>query len=65
VKLCFSRQEAAEALGVTMWTIDRYIAEGALPVVRFPSVKHGGERSRRVLIAATDLENFVALHRTT
>ena len=64
-KLCFTRPEAARALGITVWTLDRYIAEGALPVVRFPSVKHNGERSRRVLVASADLEKFVAQHRTT
>jgi predicted site-specific integrase-resolvase len=64
-KLCFTRAEAAAALSVTTWTLDRYIAEGKLPAVRFPSSKHAGEQSRRVLIASADLETFVTQHRTT
>jgi hypothetical protein len=63
-KLCVTRAEAAAALGVTMWTLDAWIREGLIPVIRFPSSKHGGELSRRVLIAATDLEKFVSEHRT-
>jgi excisionase family DNA binding protein len=63
--LCFTRAEAAAALNVTTWTIDRWIAEGLIPVIRFPSSKHAGEKSRRVLIASTDLEKFVTEHRTT
>jgi predicted site-specific integrase-resolvase len=61
--LCVDRKEAAHALGVSAWVLDRYIADGLLPVVRLPSTKHGGELSRRVLIAVADLEAFVKRHR--
>lgn len=57
--LCIDRKEAAHALGVSEWVLDRYIADGLLPVVRLPSTKHDGEQSRRVLIAVADLEKFV------
>ena len=64
-KLVFSRREAAAALGVATWTIDKWIAEGLIPVIRFPSSRHAHEQSRRVLIAASDLQAFVGQHRTT
>jgi hypothetical protein len=57
--LCVDRTEAARALGVSTWVVDRYIANGLLPVFRPPSTKHEGETSRRVLIAVADLEMFV------
>lgn len=61
--LCVDRKEAAEALRVSVWILDRYIANGLLPVVKLPSTKRRGENNRRVLIAMTDLEAFVAKHR--
>ena len=61
--LCVDRKEAAHALGVSTWVLDRYIADGLLPVVRLPSTQHEGETSRRVLIAVADLEAFVKQHR--
>jgi predicted site-specific integrase-resolvase len=61
--LCVDRREAAKALGVSLWTLDQFIADGTLPVVKLPSSRHVGEQSRRVLIAVTDLEKFVERHR--
>ena len=61
--ICVDRKKAAAALGVSAWVLDRYIADGLLPVVRLPSTKHDGELSRRVLIAVADLEAFVKRHR--
>lgn len=58
--LCVDRKEAAAALGVSAWVVDRYIADGLLPVVKFPSTKRPDETSRRVLIAVADLDAFVA-----
>jgi predicted site-specific integrase-resolvase len=60
--LVVSRKEAAAALGVSLWTLDQYIADGSLPVVKLPSTCHGGERSRRVQIAVAALEEFVRKH---
>lgn len=57
--LCVDRKHAAEALGVSAWVLDRYIADGLLPVVKLPSTAHPGEMSRRVLIAVADLEALV------
>lgn len=57
--LSVDRKEAARALGVSPWVLDRYIADGLLPVVKFPSTKHPDEMSRRVLIAVADLEALV------
>ena len=54
---------AAKMIGVSPWVLRRYIDDGLLPTVKFPSAKHPGERSRRVLIAVADLEAFVARHR--
>lgn len=57
--LCVDRKEAAQALGVSAWVLDRMIADGLLPVVRLPSTKYRDGQSRRVLIAVADLEEFV------
>jgi hypothetical protein len=57
------RKAAAAAIGVSPWVLDRYIADGLLPVVRLPSTRHAGETSRRVLIAVRDLETFIARYR--
>jgi predicted site-specific integrase-resolvase len=61
--LCVDVNAAAAALGVSKWVIRRYVADGLLPTVKLPSVKHPGETSRRVLIAVADLEQFVQRHR--
>ncbi len=61
--LCVDRKAAAASLGVSPWVLDRYIADGLLPVVRLPSTRHPAETSRRVLIAVTDLEALVARFR--
>lgn len=51
---------AASLIGVSVWTIREYVASGELPVVKMPATKGPETRSRRVLIAVTDLEAFVA-----
>jgi hypothetical protein len=56
--------EAARQLGVSAWTVRRYIADGLLPVVEFPSTSHRGERNRRVLISIEDLKGFRDRYRT-
>lgn len=63
--LCLSVKEAAAALGLSPSVVRGLIDQGVLPVVKFPSASaaHQGERSRRVLIAVSDLERFVAEHR--
>jgi hypothetical protein len=61
--LCVDVPAAALALGVGTSSVRRWIETGELPVVKFPSEKHDGEKSRRVLIAVADLETFVAKHR--
>lgn len=61
--LTVTRKEAAAALRVSVWVLDRYIADRVLPTVKFPSSKRFGEESRRVLIAVSDLEAFVQKHR--
>jgi len=63
--LCVDVERAALALGVGTSSVRRWIESGELPIIKFPSEKHAGERSRRVLIAVSDLENFVLKHRTT
>lgn len=59
--LVVSRKEAAEALGISVWVLDRMIADRLIPVVRLPS--RDGETNRRVLVAVSDLEALVAKHR--
>ncbi len=61
--LCVDVSAAALALGVGTSAIRRWIDAGELATVKFPSEKHEGEKSRRVLIAVADLEAFVAKHR--
>lgn len=61
--LCLDVPAAALALGVGTSAVRKWIDAGVLPIVKFPSEKHEGERSRRVLIAVADLEAFVAKHR--
>jgi predicted site-specific integrase-resolvase len=63
-QLCLDRKAAVAALGVSIWTLDQWIADGKLPAVRLPSARHPGEMSRRVLISADDLRAFVERHRT-
>jgi hypothetical protein len=63
--LVLSRHQAAESLQVSVWVLDRYIADGILPTVILPSTKNHGERNRRVLISVADLEAFVVKHRET
>lgn len=61
--LCLDVKPAAASLGVSIWVLRRWIDEGQLATIRFPSVKYAGEKSRRVLIAADDLKAFVERHR--
>lgn len=61
--LCLDVRAAAEAVGVSVWVLRRYIDDGLLPTVKFPSVKYEGESSRRVLISVDDLRAFVQQHR--
>ena len=61
--LCVDVAAAAVALGVGTSAVRRWIDSGELPIVKFPSEKHEGEKSRRVLVAVADLEAFVAKHR--
>jgi hypothetical protein len=63
--LCVDVPAAALALGVGVSAIRRWIESGELPMVKFPSEKHDGEKSRRVLIAVDDLRTFVNAHRVT
>jgi hypothetical protein len=62
--LVVDRKTAAAAIGTSVWMLDRYIADGLLATVKYPGV-YDGEKSRRVLIAVSDLEAFVARHRTS
>lgn len=63
--LCLDVKDAAAAVGLSTSVLRAYIDNGILPCVKFPSAKHQGEPSRRVLIAVADLEKFVDAHRVT
>jgi hypothetical protein len=63
--LCVDIASAAASVGVSTGVLRSYIDRGLLPIVKFPSAKHEGEKSRRVLIAVADLEAFVAKCRVT
>lgn len=62
--ICVDVHRAATMLGVSVWSVREYVAAGDLPTVKLPSTKGSESRSRRVLIAVTDLEAFVARHRS-
>jgi hypothetical protein len=61
--LIVDRRTAAATLGVSIWTLDRFVAAGLLTPLALPSVKRRGSVSRRVLFAVSDLERFVDAQR--
>jgi len=54
---------AAEMIGVSEDTMRGYVERGLVPIVRLPSARNEGEKSRRVLISVSDLEAFIAANR--
>jgi hypothetical protein len=54
---------AAEMIGANEGDVRRWITDGILPVVRYPSTRRPGEPSRRILIAVSDLQAFIERHR--
>jgi hypothetical protein len=58
--LCVDVRRAAAMLGVSVWTVREYVAAGDLPIVKLPATKGSASRSRRVLIAVKDLEDFIS-----
>ena len=56
-------KQGAAVVGVSDWVMRRFIQDGLIPTVTYPSAKHPGKRSRRVLLAMADLQQFVAAHR--
>lgn len=58
--LLLSVKDVAAALAVSPWVVRHYIASGKLPHVELPSTKYKGEPNRRVLVAAKDLDAFIA-----
>jgi hypothetical protein len=61
--LCIDVESAAAAIGVSGSVLRGLIADGRLPVVKFPSTRRPGEQSRRVLVSVDDLRAFVVAHR--
>ena len=53
-KITLSRAEAAEALGVSLETLDKLIAAGALPAARL---------GRRVIIRVADIQKMLDANR--
>lgn len=60
--LVYSLQEAAAALGVSEWSVRRFVADGLLPAVRYPSTRDTGRGNRRVLISVDALRAFRDQH---
>lgn len=58
--ICVDVHTAARMIGVSVWSVREYIAAGELATIKLPATKGPEMRSRRVLIAVTDLEAFVA-----
>ena len=63
--IAVSIERAAEMIDSSSSMVRSYIDQGLLPVIKLPSAKHPNEKSRRVLIAVSDLEKFVEQHRVT
>jgi hypothetical protein len=63
--LCVDVERGAEMLGLSASVLRGLIDQGLIPIIKFPSAsaKHQGEKSRRVLLAVSDLEKFVEAHR--
>lgn len=61
--LCLDVKGAAASIGVSVWTLRSWIDDGLIKTVKFPSSKHPGEISRRILISVDDLRDFVQRHR--
>lgn len=61
--LCLDVKEAAAAVGVSTWTVRKWIDDGELPTIKFPSVKYPGEKGKRILILVDDLKAFAEKHR--
>src|SRR5262245_44833476 len=57
-------KDAARLLGSEPTQVRRWIADGLLPSIRYPSTRRAGESSRRILVPIADLEQFVEQHRT-
>ena len=57
-------KEGAEMLSISRWSYRQLIAAGLLPTIDLPSSKYPGERGRRVLVAVSDIEAFIAAHRS-
>ena len=53
-KLTLGIKEAADAVGLSHWTLRKMISEGKLPAVRI---------NRRVLIEMTELQHLIEQHR--
>ena len=58
-------QQAALALNLSHWAIRDAITRGYLPCVRLPGAPNGSGAKdlRRILIAVSDLQKFIADHR--
>jgi len=61
--ICVGVKDAAALMGVCTKTIRQWIDDGELPTVKAPSVKHAGERGKRILILVDDLKAFAERHR--
>jgi predicted site-specific integrase-resolvase len=57
-----NRKEAAEALRISVRTLDSYVTAGAIGCVRIPTLTKTGTGRGRVLFRQSDLDLFVASH---
>ena len=60
---CVSVQQVAEWLDVSEWTVREYIHSGKLVAVKLPPTRGPEATNRRVLVAVSDFDAFVAQHR--
>jgi excisionase family DNA binding protein len=52
-------QQAAEYLGVSVWTVREWVATRRLPVVQLPALRRRNGAMRRVLVDVADLDAFI------
>lgn len=57
-KRLLNLKEAAEYLGISVWTVRERIWAGDIPFVRFP-------KGRKMYIDIVDIENFIQKNKTT
>lgn len=57
--LCVNVKVGAQMLGVSEWSLRRYIDTGLVTIVRFPATRGDDEHARGVLLSVDDLRERI------